>query len=356
MNTETAEQIYDDAATVERAVAVARTRPALSSDALSHYGENPMIMPVRVDDPGFHILHLAEALRFDCPELFFDYIGWAKIRLHSLKRPPETLEHDLEDIKRACYSNLSRQTSAPMNALLDRALELLPTLPDTHPSFIEPDNTHAKLARNYLDALLATNQRRARVLILDALKRGVAHHTIFDEVIAPCLREVGLLWQTRRINEAQEHYCTYVTEQILTLIASDIGPPIRRQLVVGLCVAGEQHALGLQLALHCFEINGWSAVALGANTPSRSVDWMLHVWHPTVLAMSVTMTYHLREAAIAIALVRTMPADQQPLIIVGGRPLSLAPDLWQKLGADMRGENCAASIEQINARFGAPVT
>ena len=51
------------------------------------------------EDSVFHLSYLAEAVRFDSPELFVDYIAWAKILLHSLRISESDLRENLELVR-----------------------------------------------------------------------------------------------------------------------------------------------------------------------------------------------------------------------------------------------------------------
>lgn len=304
-----------------------------------------------IEDTTFHFWHLAEAIRFDAPELFIDYVGWVKILLNALHIGPDDLCKNLQYMRDASQALLAAEIHSKVVAHMDRMFAAFPSLPVTVGSFIDPATPDGRLAADYLGALLARDPRTARNLVVGSIKRGVPIGDIYDNVIVPCLREVGRLWQLRKINEVQEHYCSQATHNILALLSAEIDVPMRKQAVIGFCVAGEQHSVGLRLALDCFALAGWDTHVVGADTPTRNLDWIIRVWQPAILAISVTMTYHLREACRVISAVRAMPDDVRPLVLVGGRPFSILPSLWRQLKADMTGGSCANATELVNERL-----
>lgn len=346
MQNEAADRIYEKTAALAQSVVEAQFRhyPELAK----RYG--PVGRQKCAEDAAYHFWHLAEAIRFDAPELFVSYLGWAKILLNALGIRPDDLQKNAEFMREASESILPAEVHLNVARTIDAALKVFPSLPDTTPSFVNPSAPNGQLVTDYLEALLARDNRRARRLIVEALDSGLSRTALYDDVFTPCLREVGRLWQTRKINEAQEHYCAETTHQILSLISADIDVPMRKQSVVGLCVAGEKHSVGLRIALDCFALNGWDTQIVGADTPTRNIEWLVRVWRPDVLAISVTMTYHLREASLAIASLREIDPELRPLILVGGSPFAILPGLSKKIGADLEGSSCAHAIELANAR------
>lgn len=298
-----------------------------------------------LEDASYHLRHLAEAIRFEMPELFLDYVAWAKVLLFSLGIKTSDLEANLFSMLEAIQKIVPSIESLARNPI-ETAILKLPEMPTNPESFINVNVPHGELARNWMDALLSQDRRRARTLIYGAIDGGIKLTDIYDDVLVPCLRETGRLWQTRVINEAQEHFCAEIVNNLLSILTaqSDFDVPKKRRLAVGFCVANEQHSLGLRLALDCFQLLGWDTVSLGANVPIRNMDWLLQR-KPDVIAISVTMIYHLSDAQKAIAALRAVAMPGKQKIIVGGRPFILCPGLWEKVGADMAVTSCQRAME-----------
>jgi methanogenic corrinoid protein MtbC1 len=104
--------------------------------------------------------------------------------------------------------------------------------------------------------------------------------------------------------------------------------------VLTACVGGEQHALGARMVSDFFEMDGWNARYLGANTPSAVVIEAVRDTRADVLALSATMTSHIETVAEIIDLLRADAELGTTPVIVGGYPFNLAPDLWERVGAD----------------------
>ncbi len=300
-----------------------------------------------LEDVGYHLKHLAEAIRFDAPELFLDYVAWAKVLFFSLGSKTSELQEDLSSISEAIQKIIPSIHNL-VRGHIETAIRKLPEMPTDPESFINPNAPHGTLARDWMDALMARDRRRACALIFEAIESGVQLTEIYDHVLVSCLRETGRLWQTQVINEAQEHFCAETANTLLSILTaqSEFDVPKKRKLAVGFCVANEQHSLGLRMALDSFELLGWDTVPLGANLPLRNIDWLFQKWKPDVIAISVTMIYHLSDAQKAIAAMHAAaPTHNKPKIIIGGRPFNLCPGLWKKVGADMEAGSCQRAME-----------
>lgn len=76
---------------------------------------------------------------------------------------------------------------------------------------------------------------------------------------------------------------------------------------------------------------------------------MLRTWDPDVVAISVTMTYHLAQAQAAINAIKKSGAAKMPKILIGGRPFQLSPELGHRMGADATGLSCPELVIKTSA-------
>jgi methanogenic corrinoid protein MtbC1 len=67
------------------------------------------------------------------------------------------------------------------------------------------------------------------------------------------------------------------------------------------------------------------------------VGSILLTWKPDVVLIAATMSYHLAEVRRVIAAIREAPVSIKPVVIAGGRPFDVSPELWRKVGADLPG-------------------
>lgn len=208
------------------------------------------------EDTAFHLAYLAEAIRFDFPILFTDYLAWTKALLASLKISSDDLQLNLELIKKAFEKFFSSDEAALASQTLDIGLNALPSLGVELEPHIKRDNPFYDLARGWLETLLKHDPRAGRRLIIDALSQGVRNIDIYQHVFTPALYEVGRLWQTRQISEAEEHYCSQTTSVLLAILSDQFPTARVGKSVVGFSVGKEMHEIGIRLVTDCFSQHG----------------------------------------------------------------------------------------------------
>jgi methanogenic corrinoid protein MtbC1 len=309
------------------------------------FGEEGLKKSIR--DAGYHLSFLAEALHSGDPSLFSHYIAWVRSLLHGLGFPERALFTTLDCTREVLQKELSPMAASRVSQYIDGALQHLEETPLVPGSFLsrEGDGPLIRLAERFLDLLLRSRLREARELIMDAVERGVGIEDLYLKVFQRSQREIGRLWQLNRISVAQEHYCTAATQ----LIMSQLYPYIfntektgRKMLAA--CAGGELHELGVRMVADIFEMSGWDTFYLGANVPAHTINQALSEYDAQVLALSLTMTFHLENLMEIINRVRS-GEKRGVKILVGGYPFNISPDLWKRVEADGYARDAREAVE-----------
>jgi methanogenic corrinoid protein MtbC1 len=187
----------------------------------------------------------------------------------------------------------------------------------------------------YLEALLQGKGRRAEEIVAGSAAGGVPVAELYQDVLAPAQNEIGRLWHAGEISVADEHFATSITESAMAMLrrASPAAAP-RGRRVVASSVAGDLHAIGVRMVADFFEMDGWEAIYLGANTPAADVVETLREHGAHLLAAGASSFLLLRAM---IDLVHAVRADERLArvpVIVGGAPFLAIPGLWRDVGAD----------------------
>ncbi|MCX7838486.1 MAG: cobalamin-dependent protein [Anaerolineae bacterium] len=316
----------------------------LQSEFWNRFGETGRAKSVR--DAGYHLTYLSEALAAGDPTLFVEYVVWAKTLFAGLNFPDDVLPQSLDCMRAVFQTMLPDDVRALADEYVQAALDALARAPTQPTSFIQTDTPLGALARAYLDALLRGERHTARDLILDAVERGASVKDIYLRVFQPVQQEIGRLWQMNQISVAQEHYCTAATQVIMSQLYPRIfsGTKIGRKLVVT-CVSGELHEMGARMVADFFEMEGWDTYFLGANTPTDAILRTLDERRADVLAISVTMTFHIHLVTELIERVRAASLSRPPKILVGGYPFNLSPHLWRAVKADAYARDAQQAIQ-----------
>jgi methanogenic corrinoid protein MtbC1 len=157
---------------------------------------------------------------------------------------------------------------------------------------------------------------------------------IYVDVFSAALHEVGYLWEQNKINVAQEHIATAITQYAIAMIYPRLVPPALSRgnmVVTGVC--GEQHQVGANLVADAMEANGWAVRFLGTNLPHSTVVATLEEVSADVLCISTTLVANLPSAAELIRTVRSKLGLKAPRIVLGGAAFLRTPDFVKELGS-----------------------
>nr|WP_224368687.1 cobalamin-dependent protein [Hyalangium versicolor] len=195
------------------------------------------------------------------------------------------------------------------------------------------------LRERYLAAQLSGDRREAlRLLVDEGLLRGIPLQDIHLKIIQPAQYEIGRLWQENRISVAQEHLATAISQLALSHLYRHLPrDPSNGKVIMVACVEGEMHEVGARMASDFLEMAGFDVRFLGANVPTAHLIRMLREQTPDMLALSVTMTYHLPALRSAITQVREF--SSQLHIAVGGLAFNWANGLEHDLDVSFHGRD-----------------
>lgn len=297
------------------------------------------------EDAACHIAHLGDALDARSPALFNDYIGWVKALLHGYGVGGDDLDHHLGCMADVVDARMPPAVAVAAVEMIGGARAALPAMPSTTPTQIDPAGRLAALARDYMHALLGGYRQAAGRLAFDAADAGEPLGQLYLQVFQPALREVGRLWQTRKISVAQEHFCSASTQVVMAQLLGRAATGERRgRTVVVVCVSGDLHDLGARMVGDFFEMDGWDTYFCGANTPHAAVVQAVVERAADVLAVSATTGDHLHAVQELIESVRADPRCARVRVMVGGHPFGVDPALCRTVGADGTAADAAAAV------------
>jgi methanogenic corrinoid protein MtbC1 len=303
--------------------------PDLNASLSEHQARKMM------DDIRYHLEFIASSLWFEQQVLLDDYAVWCKVLFANLNMPAEWFTGSFECIADVLDGRLPDPEAAIARSYIEGALETFRSASTATTSFIVPGSALGDLARRHLYAVLEGRRAEAILMLDDEVKRGTPVREIYLQVLQPVQREVGRLWQLNQISVEQEHYVTAVTQVVMAHLNDRLvtGQDSGRTVVTA-CVGGEQHELGARMVADFFEMDGWNARFLGANTPNSAVIGAVRATRPDVLALSATMTSHVVNVAEIILALRADSELAETRVLVGGYSFNVAPDLWRRIGAD----------------------
>lgn len=244
-----------------------------------------------VQDVTYNLSYLSSAISADSPALFASYVDWVKALFEGLRIPTGELAESL-----AITGELLKQRFPEDGSVIQRFIDLglhqLAGSSKAIPSSFDEAQPLSSLGHRYLAPVRNGERAAGSHLILDAVAEGTSVKDIYLDVFEPSQRELGRLWQMNQMSIAQEHYCTAVTQLIMSQLYSHIfNTPKNGRRLVATCVGTELREIGLGMVADFFEMDGWDTYFLGSSTPAGSVVQTVAERNADVLAISATMTW-----------------------------------------------------------------
>ncbi len=294
-----------------------------------------------MEDIHYNLALLDTVLHHGANSLYVDYAGWIFDLLRSrmpdlpAERVAQHMVHHYRMLEEVTIEHRPAVDAPQIHELMEQVIEHTRSLvsPASTAADSPQSDEWAPVRRQYLDALLRSDRSGAAAVIDDALTEEASIADVYTRVFQPVMEEVGRLWHMNQITVATEHYCTAVTQGIMTRFYSQIfSTPRRGRTLLAACVDNELHEMGLRMLCDLVEYEGWDTVYLGAALPLESLLKAVESHRPDVMALSVTMPHHLDACRETVEALQRKDPELQ--LALGGRAFQVAPELARKWGAD----------------------
>ncbi len=301
------------------------------------------------EDNRYHLSYLSVAMQLECREIFTAYIVWAKKMLEGRKIPAKDLANNLDYMDIACKELLPGEVYEAARSYILESKERLNDHSPAFETYLNNSNPILDEAKQYLDFLLNGKKSQAQALVTALVTNGVKIASIYDNIFKVTQQEIGLRWQNNRITVAHEHYCTAATQSIMsTLYPYIFASEKKGRKMLACSVSGDLHEMGIRMLSDLFEMDGWDTYYMGANMPEANIISALSEHKPQLLAISVTMPFHITKVQSLIQKIRNSNSLDTVKIMVGGYPFELVQDLWLKVGADAFATDAKEAVKTAN--------
>jgi len=151
-------------------------------------------------------------------------------------------------------------------------------------------NTH----KEFLNLLISGNRLMCSDFAQKYVNDNASIQGLYENILKKALYDVGELWEYNKISVATEHLASAIVEAILNEFYSKIilQKKINKTVIVA-CAENEFHQIGIKMISDVFEMNGWYAHFLGANTPTNELISFTKSIKPDMLAISISIYFHL---------------------------------------------------------------
>lgn len=307
-------------------------------------------LPTR-QDLRHHVEFLGAAVGVAAPVYFIDYVLWLARVLEARGAPVQTLAESLRLLRRFLEQRLEPEALATACRYLDAALAALTAratgaeaaTPRDRARMPEPFAAAGALARH----LVAGDTAAARAVVAESHAEGHGYVAIATHLFQPALYEIGRAWERNEITVAEEHLAAAIVQTLLVelFLKGPFQPPHgRRVLLAG--IEHNHHVIGLRILADAYELAGWTAQYLGADTPTPALLAQVDRSRPDVVGLSASLVRQLPTLGRSIAALRAEFGGRCPVILVGGIPTNQFEGVWRHLGADGWGPDAEAALRQ----------
>lgn len=215
-------------------------------------------------------------------------------------------------------------------------LVALPCVPEDVPAGMRPGVGEASV-RRLTSLCLATDPQGVAVFIADLHRSGIAPAVLFEDLMAPVARALGVMWD--------EDECSFadVTIGVLRLqnaqrtlseasgVAGTMGPGAPRALL--LPIPGEQHSFGLSIVADSFVRAGWDAKVNPVATASAAIGLVRTRWLD-LIGLSLASDEKVEQTRAMVTALRDNSVNPDLIVMVGGPAFIADPTLCERIGAD----------------------
>lgn len=199
----------------------------------------------------------------------------------------------------------------------------------------EPPPSLAVDLDRFVGAFLEGDYGAAVQLTREALGEHPDLEDLYLRILDPVMHEIGRRWERALVTSAQEHVASALVTRMMSVAYAGIdADPAPGKRVVACSGPHEQHQIGAWMVSDLLEARGWATRLVGADPSPAGLLSLLDEFRPVVLALSVTVPFHLRDAALLIESVRQRPGLEGLRVMVGGQAFALDAGLATAIGAD----------------------
>ena len=184
-----------------------------------------------------------------------------------------------------------------------------------------PEKTTRSGARTWVETCMAAIMSLDGDDLRTALETRSAQKGFKNFVITDCpalLREIGDKWVSGKLSIANEHFASFVLQDLLSREWMRFNALNNGQVCILATPSGEDHVLGLHLAAYLVAINGHSIIWLDSNCPQESIAEVAVSSKASHALLSFSTGYPLEQASdYAKTLQPLLPPETR--LVLGGR-------------------------------------
>lgn len=182
---------------------------------------------------------------------------------------------------------------------------------------LSESHTEASIYINQLIVAMVDLDEEIFEKILSGLFLRFSFEKTMTSILFPFLEKIGILWQTRNITPAQEHFISNLIRQKLIVAIDSLPlPPKNKQKVLLFLPENELHEIGLLFYHFIIRKAGYRTYYLGQTVPHPDLKSVYEVHKPDILVTTITTS--ISKSALVQYLARLSDDFPDTQILVSG--------------------------------------
>ena len=211
-------------------------------------------------------------------------------------------------------------------------------------------SAESKLAKTYLEPLLAGDRGGCRRVVDQALAAGTSAYDLLVGLVWPTMERVQSLYRDDHITVSSMNMATRLNRSTADQLVGKLAhkdPNGRRALIF--CGAAEPEELGGQLCADLFEADGWTVRFAGGGIPNDEVLKMIGDERPDLLVLFATLSAGVPQVRKLIDYLREVNSCPQMQVMCCGGIYKRAEGLAEEIGADLFAPDAPEAVSVANA-------
>ena len=175
------------------------------------------------------------------------------------------------------------------------------------------------LSQLFADRALEADVQGVGALLARSYLRGISVVELQEKIVTPAMHAIGDRWRVGELTVADEHIASHTAVEALVRLQPEMlrRPPIGRTAVVG-CPEDELHEMASRFIGFLLEIEGWTVITLGINTPFFSFRDAVERYRPDLVCISSTMLNDLDRQSREYASLGSLSREVGAQVVIGG--------------------------------------
>jgi len=334
---------------------IARMNDVLGERAKKEQLTGVQPLEILFDNHKNHHKYLSYALELETEEGITNMVKWVFDSYVSRGFKKRYFKIALNYWKRFIEEELSEHAAQEIIPYYDLMLDVVKEQDGTvDPSPVQLVYVNAppyeQVKKKLYHLLLDGEYKKCTALTEECLKSSCELKAFYFEVIRPVMVQIGLDWENGVIAFYQEHLATSIIMRLMTDIYMKYHDQITRRKgkIAFLTPPEEQHRLGLTMLMDLLEFDGWEVLDLKQKAATPDTIRQVVEFKPHIIALSVTMVYHLPKAEQVIQRFRDNEATKDVKILIGGYAATVMGTSKGFIDADLWMDAQKDPIEFIN--------